>query len=138
MASYSYKIWDQKFQYFQKKNFFKKQNGAQDRVLDTVLIGAADDRWSGHSPHANSGRRKENPDPEDGVDEIEFAEFYIGKMMSSSQLKNLPANQKMVVKVSSKRFSDSRTKRFVFNEINSIILYKRQPTLSANIFSPKE
>ena len=59
-------------------------------------------------------------------------------MMSSSQLNNLPANQKMVVKVSSKRFSDSRTKRFVFNEINSIILYKRQPTLSANIFSPKE
>ena len=86
---------------YKKYSFPQKQNGAKDRVLDTILD---DRRGSPQFPSPPNGGRRENIDPEDGIDEIDFAEFFIEKMMLGSQQNNLPANQKMVVKVSSSLF----------------------------------
>ena len=68
--------------------------------MDTVL-GGVDDR---------RGKRIQNVDPEDGNDGTNEAEFFIEKMMQPSQQKNLPANQKMVVKVSSSLFLSLKLK----------------------------
>ena len=72
--------------------------------MDTVRAGISIDipMWSSMGT-SKSGTRQ-NVDPEDGDDEVNLAEIVIEKMMQPSQQKNLPANQKMVVKVSSSLF----------------------------------
>ena len=65
-------------------NLFSKQNGAQGRVVDTIT----------------GSNRKENVEVEVGSPEAEKAESAIEKKMTIEQENSLPANQKMVVKVS--------------------------------------